>query len=44
VAANAVEMSEPAGLDGRVTSASSVQAILFDMDGVLCDSEELSRR
>ena len=43
--ASAVEMSESATAEqGGAHPASSVQAVLFDMDGVLCDSEKLSRR
>jgi len=45
VAARAVDMRYPAiAEEGSVITASGVQAILFDMDGVLCDSEQLSRR
>ena len=30
--------------DAPVTTAEDVRAILFDMDGVLCNSEEISQR
>ena len=42
--ATAVEESQPGAAETNDNRAQHTKAVLFDMDGVLCNSEELSQR